>query len=62
MAIIRPMSGSDSVGILAELIQSHGEDSFIIKIATTMFGSTETTLYALTVYFDAVGIKKRATP
>lgn len=58
MAIIRPMSGSGSIGILAELIQTHGEDSLIVKIAATMFGSTETTLYVLAVYFGAVGIRK----
>ena len=58
MAIIRPMTGSGSVGILAELIQTHGEDSIIVKIAATLFGSTETTLYVLAVYFGAVNIRK----
>lgn len=58
MAIIRPMTGSGSVGVLAEMIQTHGEDSMIVKIAATMFGSTETTLYVLAVYFGAVGIRK----
>ncbi len=58
MAIVRPMTGSGSVGVLAELVQTHGEDSIIVKIAATMFGSTETTLYVLAVYFGAVGIKK----
>ena len=58
MAIIRPMTGSGSVGVLAELIQTHGEDSIIVKIAATMFGSTETTLYVLAVYFGSVGVKK----
>ena len=58
MAIIRPMTGSGSVGVLAELIHTHGEDSIIVKIAATMFGSTETTLYVLAVYFGSVGIKK----
>ncbi|NOZ11492.1 MAG: spore maturation protein [Gammaproteobacteria bacterium] len=58
MAIIRPMTGSGSVGVLAELIQTYGEDSIIVKIAATMFGSTETTLYVLAVYFGAVGIRK----
>ena len=58
MAIIRPLSGSGSVGVLAELIQIHGEDSLIVKISATMFGSTETTLYVLAVYFGAVGIRK----
>jgi spore maturation protein B len=58
MAIIRPMTGSGSVGVLAELIQTHGEDSIIVKISATMFGSTETTLYVLAVYFGAIGVKK----
>lgn len=57
MAIIRPMTGSGSVGVLADLIATHGEDSIIVKIAATMFGSTETTFYVLAVYFGAVGIK-----
>ena len=58
MAIVRPLTGSGSVGVLAELIQTHGEDSIIVKIAATMFGSTETTLYVLAVYFGAVNITK----
>jgi spore maturation protein B len=58
MALVRPMTGSGSVGLVAELIQVHGEDSLIVKIAATMFGSTETTLYVLAVYFGAVGIRR----
>lgn len=58
MAIIRPLTGSGSVGVLADLIQTHGADSIIVKIAATMFGSTETTLYVLAVYFGAVNVTK----
>ncbi len=58
MAVVRPLTGSGSVGVLAELIQTHGADSMIVKIAATMFGSTETTLYVLAVYFGAVNISK----
>ena len=57
MGIIRPLTGSGSVGVLAELINTHGEDSIIVKMAAVMFGSTETTLYVLAVYFGAVKIK-----
>lgn len=57
MGIIRPLTGSGSVGVLAELINTHGEDSLIVKMAAVMFGSTETTLYVLAVYFGAVKIK-----
>lgn len=57
MGIIRPLTGSGSVGVLAELINTHGENSIIVKIAAVMFGSTETTLYVLAVYFGAIRIK-----
>lgn len=60
MGIIRPLTGSGSVGVLAELIQTHGQDSIIVKTAAVMFGSTETTLYVLAVYFGAVKIKNTA--
>lgn len=58
MAIIRPLTGSGSIGVLADLINQYGEDSIIVKISATMFGSTETTFYVLAVYFGAVGIRK----
>lgn len=57
-ALMRPLSGSGSLGIITELIQTHGPDSFIGKLASTIYGSTETTFYVLAVYFGSVGIKK----
>ena len=57
MGIIRPLTGSGSVGVLADLIATYGEDSMVVKIAAVMFGSTETTLYVLAVYFGAIKIK-----
>jgi len=56
MGIIRPLTGSGSIGVLAELINTHGEESIIVKIAAVMFGATETTLYVLAVYFGAIKI------
>ena len=58
LAIMRPLSGSGSMGIVTELIQVHGPDSFIGRLAASAYGSTETTFYVLAVYFGAVGIKK----
>jgi spore maturation protein B len=58
LAIMRPLSGSGSLGMAAELIKVHGPDSFIAKLAASAYGSTETTFYVLAVYFGAVGIKK----
>lgn len=58
LAIMRPMSGIASTGMLAELFKVYGPDSFIGRVASTMMGSTETIFYTLSVYFGAVGIKK----
>lgn len=58
MAIIRPLTGSGSVGVLAEMVKTYGEDSILVKMAATMFGSSETTFYVIAVYFGAVGIRK----
>ncbi|MDI6401863.1 spore maturation protein [Balneolaceae bacterium ANBcel3] len=58
MAIFRPLTGSGSVGVLADMIAAYGEDSLFVKMAATMFGSTETTFYVLAVYFGAVGIRR----
>lgn len=58
MAIIRPLTGSGSAAIVADMIEAYGEDSIYVKIAGVMFGSTETTFYVIAVYFGAVNIKK----
>lgn len=58
LALIRPISGTGALGMTADLIATHGPDSFIGRLASTMQGSTDTTFYILTVYFGAIGIKK----
>ena len=58
MALMRPLSGSGSLGIMAEIISVHGPDSFIGILVSTFYGSTETTFYVLAVYFGAVNIRK----
>lgn len=58
LAVMRPLSGGGALGIAAELIGSHGPDSFIGLLASTMQGSTDTTFYVLTVYFGSVGIRR----
>ena len=57
MALMRPLSGSGSLGIMAEIISVHGPDSFIGILVSTFYGSTETTFYVLAIYFGAVNIK-----
>jgi spore maturation protein B len=58
LAIMRPVSGSASLAMTADILQRSGPDSLLGRMASTMLGSTETTLYILTVYFGAVGIYK----
>lgn len=58
LALVRPISGTAALGMTMEIIDTHGPDTFLGRLASTMQGSTDTTLYILTVYFGAVGIKK----
>jgi spore maturation protein SpmA len=58
MAMVRPLSGSGAFGLMAELTQTHGPDSYIGYMATTLQGSTDTTFYVLAVYFGAVGVSR----
>jgi spore maturation protein SpmA len=57
MALMRPLSGSGSLGIMAETMSVYGPDSLIGIMVSTFFGSSETTFYVLAVYFGAVNIK-----
>lgn len=56
LALMRPLSGSGSLGLLTELVNTHGVDSMTAKIGATMYGSSETTFYVLAVYFGSVGV------
>ena len=58
LVLMRPLSGSGTLGVFAELVKQFGPDSLIARMAGTIYGSTETTFYVLAVYFGSVGIKK----
>lgn len=58
LALMRPLSGSGSLGLATEIMKTHGPDSFLGRLVSTMYGSTETTFYVLAVYFGSVGVKK----
>lgn len=57
LALMRPVSGSASLALVADILKAYGPDSYIGRVASTMMGSTETIFYTLTVYYGAVGIK-----
>lgn len=57
VALMKPLSGSGSLGLVSEIVQAQ-PDSFAARVASTMFGSTDTTFYIIALYFGSVGIKK----
>lgn len=58
MAMIRPISGNASFAVMIDLIKKFGVDSFLGRLAATLQGSTDTTIYVLSLYFGSIGIKK----
>lgn len=58
LVLIRPISGSAALAVGAELMAAHGVDSPVGRTVAVMLGSTETTFYAISVYFGAAGIRK----
>lgn len=58
MAIMRPISGSSTLVLMNDIFTKYGVDSFLGRLASTIQGSTDTTIYVLTLYFSFVGIKK----
>ena len=58
LALLRPISGSASIAVATDIMKNYGVDSSIGLIASTIMGSTETTLYTIAVYTSCVKIKK----
>jgi len=57
LAMLRPISGSASIAVATDIMKKYGVDSRIGLIASTIMGSTETTLYTIAIYTGSVGIK-----
>jgi spore maturation protein SpmA len=58
LVLMRPLSGSGTLGVFTELVKNVGSDSLVARTAGTIYGSTETTFYVLAVYFGSVGVKR----
>lgn len=56
LAALRSLSGSGALALCSQILETHGADSFVGRLAAVMQGSTDTTFYVLTVYFGSVGI------
>ncbi len=58
LALLRPISGSSSLVILNDILAKYGPDSFIGRLSSVIQGSTDTTIYIISMYFASIGIKK----
>lgn len=58
MALMRPLSGSGSSGVMAEILSDPSVAGWMKYAAATMYGSTETTFYVLAVYFGSVAVRR----
>ncbi len=57
-ALMKPLSGSGSRGLMVDLMATHGADAFVSKVSAAIQGSTDTMFYVLAVYFGSVGVRK----
>jgi spore maturation protein B len=58
IALMRPLSGSGTLALFSDLVKQLGPDSLVVRMAGTIYGSTETTFYVIAVYFGAVGVQR----
>lgn len=57
-ALMKPLSGSGSRGMMVDLMATHGPDAFVSRVSAAIQGSTDTMFYVLAVYFGSVGVRK----
>ncbi|MBQ8428092.1 MAG: spore maturation protein [Clostridia bacterium] len=57
LILIKPLSGSGSIAMLAELLEKYGVDSYIARCACVAHGAAETVFYVGAVYFS--GLKRK---
>ena len=57
LGVMRSISGGASLGLLSNTLDMYGADSLIGKMASTILGSSETTLYVIAMYTSTMGIK-----
>ena len=58
LSLMRPLSGSGSLGLFTDIVKGLGPDNIISRMAATLYGSTETTFYVITVYFGSIAVRR----
>lgn len=54
---IKPISGSGSLGVVKNIVDLYGADSYIGRCASVMMGSAETIFYTIAIYFGVTAVK-----
>lgn len=57
LALLRPISGSSSIAVATDIMKNCGVDSLFGIMASTIMGSTETTLYTIAIYTSCIKVK-----
>ncbi len=57
-ALMKPLSGSGSRGMMVDLMNTYGADAFVARVSAAIQGSTDTLFYVLAVYFGSIGVKR----
>lgn len=58
IALMRPLSGSFGLALLNNIYKNCGVDSLTSLLSSVIQGSSDTTIYIITLYFGTIGIKK----
>lgn len=58
VGLMRVLSGAGARGLMIDVMQTHGVDSFPGRLSAVIQGSAETTFYVMAVYFGSVGVKQ----
>lgn len=58
MCILRSISGTSTLALLANILTTYGPDSTMGLLASTIQGSSDTTFYVIALYFGSIGIIK----
>lgn len=58
LVLVKPLSGSGSIAVLTEILDTQGVDSYAGRCACVIYGSSETIFYVGAVYFAGLKRKK----
>lgn len=58
VAFLKPLSGQSARGMMIEISNTYGPDSFVANVGSIFRGCAETTFYLIALYFGSVNVRK----